>query len=145
MVDPIDDGFAFGGKRRDHQRHRSAQVRCHDRRALELRDAFDGCAFAVEVDARAKPRQLADMHETVFKNRLGDVRGAVRPRHQRHELRLQIGRKFGKRRSRHIDRRQAVAHTVAGDANALIGRRDRHASANQHVERRLQEFRPRIQ
>src|SRR5436190_9674846 len=90
VVNAIDDGFALGGKRRDHQRHRSAQVRRHDRRALELRHAFDGGALAIEMDTRAKPRQLADMHETIFENRLGDVRGAARPRHQRHELCLQI-------------------------------------------------------
>src|SRR5260370_1138483 len=90
VVDAIDDGFALGGQRRDHQRHRGPQVRCHDRRTLELRDAFNGGALAVEMDARTKPRQLADMHETVFENRLGDVRGAARARRQRHQLRLQV-------------------------------------------------------
>src|SRR5579871_5234155 len=36
VVDAIDDGLAFGGKRRQHQTHRSAQIRRHHLRALQL-------------------------------------------------------------------------------------------------------------
>jgi hypothetical protein len=54
----VDDSLAFGGERRDHQRHRGAQIGRHHGRAFERFDAFDGRPFAVEVDARAEPRQL---------------------------------------------------------------------------------------
>jgi hypothetical protein len=43
-------------------------------------------------------------------------------RHQRHELRLQIGRESREWRCRHVDRLDAGA--VARDADAVIGRRD---------------------
>src|ERR1019366_780035 len=57
MIDAIDHGLAFGGKPRDHQRHRRAQVGRHDRRAAPFRDAFDGRGFTVEMNPRAEPRQ----------------------------------------------------------------------------------------
>ena len=88
VINAIDNGLALGGQRRDHERDRRAQVGGHDRRAGETLDAFDGRAFAVELDARAEPRQLLDMHEAVLEDRLRDVRGAARARHQRHQLRL---------------------------------------------------------
>ncbi len=78
------------------------------------------------------------MHETVFKNCFGDVRRAFRTRHQRHELRLQIGRKAGERRGRNLDRPDAGA--VARDTNAFVVRRDGRACFGQHVQRRLQQF-----
>ena len=49
----------------------------------------------------------------------------LRARHQRHELRLQIGREARERRGRHVDRREADA--VARDADAVVGRVDRRA------------------
>ncbi len=90
----------------------------------------------------AEPHQLLHVHEAVLENCLGDVRGAVGPRHQRHQLRLQIGGEAGKRRGRDFDGRKPCA--IAGDADAFIGRRDGHAGLRQHVERRLQQFRPRV-
>ena len=83
---------------------------------LSAVDALDGRAFAVELDVRAEPRQLLHVHEAVLEDRLGDVRRALRPRHQRHELRLQVGREAGERRGRDLDRRDARA--VARDPHA---------------------------
>ncbi len=76
---------------------------------LSALDAFDGGALAIELDARAEPRQFLHMHEAVLEHRLDDVRGAARARHQRHELGLQVGREFRKRRGRHFDRLQGRA------------------------------------
>jgi hypothetical protein len=62
-------------------------------------------------------------------------------RHQRHELRLQIGREAGERRGRNLDR--IDAGTVTRDANALIVRCNGCSRLDQHIERRLQQFGPR--
>src|SRR5690349_23100028 len=35
VIDAVDDGFAFGRERGDHQRHRGAQIGRHHRRALD--------------------------------------------------------------------------------------------------------------
>ena len=82
------------------------------------------------------------MHEAVLENGLGDARGAAGARHQRHQLRLQVGGKAGERRGRHRDGREARA--VARDADALVGRRDDGAGLRQHVERGLQQFGARV-
>src|SRR5205085_6949931 len=68
VVDAIDDGYALGRERRDHERHRSPQIGCHHRRTFERRYALDGGALTVEMDARAEPREFADMHEAVFED-----------------------------------------------------------------------------
>ena len=141
MVDAVDHGLAFGGKAGDHQRHRGAQVGRHHRRAAQPGDAFDGGGFAVETYPRAEPRQFLHMHEAVFEDRLGDMRGAPGAGHQRHQLRLQIGGKARERRGRHRHRPDAGA--IAGDADALVVDGDDGAGLGQHVERRLQQFRAR--
>ena len=91
---------------------------------------------------RAEPHQLLHMHETVLEDGLGDVRSSFCPRHQRHQLGLQIGRKAREWRGRHLDRGEARA--VALDAHAGIGRGDLDTRAHEHVERRLQQFAARI-
>src|ERR1700722_6309540 len=78
MIDAVDHGLAFRGKPCDHQRHRCPQVGRHDRRAAQLGNALDGGGLAVETNPRAEPRQFLHMHEAIFENRLGDVRGARR-------------------------------------------------------------------
>ena len=66
----------------------------------------------------------------------------LRARHQRHQLRLQIGGEGGERRGGHFDRPEVAA--VAGDANALIGRRHCRAGLRQHIKRGLQQFWARV-
>src|SRR6476646_12050397 len=54
MIDPVDHGLALGRQGSDNQRHRSAQVRRHHRRAFESVDALDRSGLTVELDAGAK-------------------------------------------------------------------------------------------
>src|SRR4051812_36882371 len=116
VIDAIDHGLALGRKRGDHERHRRAQIGRHYRRALELFDAFDGRRFASEVNTSAEPRQLLHVHETVFKDGLGDVRRALGAGHQGHKLSLQVGRKTGERRG--CDLNRCDAGTVSHDTDA---------------------------
>ncbi len=58
--------------------------------------------------------------------------------HQRHELRLEIGRKARKRLGRDIDRTQARA--VSRDPNAFVGHCHRRPGAAQRFERDGQQF-----
>ena len=81
---------------------------------LSVLDALDGRGLAVELDAGAEPRQLLHVHEAVLEDRLGDARGALGAGHQRHELRLQVGREARERRGRDVDR---------GDARRRCARR----------------------
>src|SRR6202521_2297601 len=73
MVDAVDDGLALRRKPGDHQRDRGAQIGRHDRSSLEPLDALDGRRLAVELDARAEPNQLLNMHESVLENGRGDA------------------------------------------------------------------------
>src|SRR5581483_3326331 len=66
MIDAVHHRLAFGGERGDDQRHRGAQIRRHHRRALQLLDALDGGGLAIEMNARAEPRQLLHVHEAVL-------------------------------------------------------------------------------
>ena len=52
---------------------------------------------AVQVDVGAEAGQLLHVHEAVLEDRLADHAGALGARHQRHELRLQVGREAGER------------------------------------------------
>ncbi len=87
-----------------------------------------------------KSGQFLDMHEAVLENRLGDARGAFGAGHQRHELRLKVGRESGEGRGGDIDRLDAVA--VARNAQALRRGFDLRARFGQDVERRLEMFGP---
>src|SRR5215471_18667346 len=76
MVDAVDHGLALGGERRDHERHRGAQVGRHHGRAAQPGDAIDGRGLAVEMDLCAESHQLLHVHEAVLEDCLGDARGA---------------------------------------------------------------------
>ena len=137
MIDAVDRGLAFRRQAGDDQRDGGAQIRRHDRRALQLADALDDCRLARQRDVCAEPGKLLHMHEAVLEDGLGDARLAFGHRHQAHELGLQIGREAGERLGGHVHRRDARA--VAPDADAGIGRRDLGAGPAHHVERGLQE------
>ena len=62
---------------------------------------------AVHVDVGAHAAQLRHVHEAVLEDRLGDHRGAAGRGHQRHHLRLQVGREAGIRLGHHVDARAA--------------------------------------
>ena len=106
VIDAIDRRLALGASAGDHQRDRGAQIRRHHRRAAQPVDAVDDRRIALELDMGAEARQLLHVHEAILENGLGDARRAPRARHQRHELRLQIGRETRERRGRDIDRRR---------------------------------------
>ena len=89
----------------------------------------------------AETGQFLHMHEAVLENRLGDARGAFGAGHQRHELRLKVGREAGEGRGGDIDRLDAVA--VARNAQALRRGFDLRARFGQDVERGLEMFGPR--
>ncbi len=59
-------------------------------------------------------------------------------RHQRHELRLQVGREAGERLR--LERHRLDARAVARNADAAVGRLNLDAGLGQRVERRLQEL-----
>src|SRR3954453_4649766 len=65
MIDAVDHGLAFGGKPRDDQGYRGAQVGRHHGRAPQHGGAVDGRGFAVERDFCTEPRQLLHVHEAV--------------------------------------------------------------------------------
>ena len=51
----------------------------------------------------AEAGELLHVHEAVLEDRLADARGALGPRHQGHELRLQVGREARERVGRDVD------------------------------------------
>lgn len=87
---------------------------------------------------RAPNRASSCMHEAVLEDRLGNVR-ALRARHQRHQLRLKVGREARKRRGRHGDGAEA-APLRDTRMPSLFGVT---VTPCQHVERRLRQFRAR--
>src|SRR5690349_6353188 len=77
MIDTVDHGFALGGKPRDNKRYRGPQVGRHHGRAAQSGSTVDGRGLAVEGYTRTEPRKFLHMHETILKNRLGDLRGTA--------------------------------------------------------------------
>src|SRR4029079_17312113 len=69
VIDAVDHGLALGCKSGNHKRHGRTKVGRHHRRALEAVDALDRRGLAVELNARAQPRELLHMHEAVFEDR----------------------------------------------------------------------------
>ena len=96
--------------------------------------------LAVEMDVGAEPRQLLHVHEAVLEDRLADFRRALGARHQRHELRLQVGREAGERLGRDVDRTQARRRS---GVTRMPGIRLAHLRAGRgdRVERALQQAR----
>ena len=95
-------------------------------------------AVAIEPDLCAEAGKLLDVHEPVFEDGFANARGAVRPGHEGHELRLQVGGKARKRVGRHIDGLNSVA--VAADPDAAGRAGDLGAGLLQNVEGELQQF-----
>src|SRR5579871_3290054 len=65
VVDAIDDGLAFGGKRRQHQAHRGTQIGCHHLCTLQLGTAAHHGGRALQRDVGAETRQFRHVHETI--------------------------------------------------------------------------------
>ena len=105
---------------------------------LQALDAADHGRVAVELDMRAEAGELLHVHETVLEDGLLDARDAFRARHQRHELRLQVGREPRERRRRDVDRADAGA--IALHAHASIVAAYRRASLGERVEGLLQQI-----
>ena len=141
MVDPVDHGLPLRRQGGDDEAGGGAQVRRHDRGALERVDARDDGHIIVEADAGAKAGQLLHMHEAVLENGLANARFAPRPGHQRHELGLQIRGKAREGLGCGVHRRDAAP--VAPHADTLAGGGDGGARPGHHVQRRLQKLGPR--
>ena len=106
---------------------------------LRPRDAIHIGAVAIEPDLCTEAGKLLDVHEPVFEDGFADARGAVRPGHEGHELRLQVGGKPRKRVGRNIDGLDAIAVATDPDAAGRAG--DLGAGFLQNVEGELQQFR----
>src|SRR5579883_1696582 len=70
MIDPVDHRLTLRRERRDHERHRSAQIGCHHRRPLQRLHPFDHGRITLKPDPCAEAGELLDMHEAVLENRL---------------------------------------------------------------------------
>ena len=93
MVDARNIGLALGREAREHEARARTQVARHHRRAVQWRATGNNASGALSVDLRAHARQLGNMHKSLGVNLLGDHRVSLRKAEQRHELRLQVGRK----------------------------------------------------
>ncbi len=98
-------------------------------------DAFDDRGAALDLDVGAEALQLLHVHHPVLEDRLGDHGRAVGDRHQRHELRLHVGRERRIRRGAQIDRLQCPVPRYA-DRVAVGG--DLRAGLRKLLEHRLE-------
>ena len=108
MVNAVDLGGSLRGEAGNDQRRRSAQIAGHDRCAAQAFAAFDDGVGAFDGDVGPEARQFAHVHETRFKNALGNDTQARRQGHQHHHLRLGVGRKTGVGQGGHVHRFQAA-------------------------------------
>ena len=74
------------------------------------------------------------MHEAVLEHCLGNPRRPVGKAHQRHELRLQVGRESGERVGGDVCRPDAA---ICGDPDAVIILVDGDSAPAQHLEQRI--------
>src|SRR2546422_3547480 len=91
MIDAVNDGLALGDETGDHEARGGAKIGGHHGGALKLRHPFHHRGIALDRDIGAQALELQGVHEAVFENGLGDERGAIRHRGERHELRLHVG------------------------------------------------------
>ena len=135
MVNAIDNRLALSHQTGNHQTGRGAQIRRHDGGAREFFNALHDGDLALDLDFGAQAHHLVDVHETVFKNRLGHHASAVRHRIERHELRLHVGREtriFG-------GAKRLRLHAAAGlNADEALARRDDGAGLAQLFNHRIQ-------
>ncbi|CAG4927213.1 unnamed protein product, partial [Acidocella sp. C78] len=140
VIDAVDDGLALRGEAGEHQRERGAQVGRHHRRAGQRRHAAHDRRRAMHVDARAHAVEFGHVHEAVLEDRLGDHRGALGHRHQRHELRLHVGHETGEGLGHRIGAMQPVA---PADRDPLRLRRHVHAGLAEGCGQRAEIVQPR--
>ena len=92
----------------------------------------------VDIDVGAHTGQFRHMHETIFKDRLGDHGGPLSDRHQDHELRLQVGGETGIGLGHHIDPIEAVRR--GGDQQGVTVVFNRYPGLAQGVGDRLDQL-----
>ena len=139
MIDAVQGRLALGGEAGDGERHRGAQVGRHDVGAAQPRHAAHQGRLVMDGDVGAHAHQLGHMHEAALEDRLGDHRRSLGAGHQRHHLRLQVGREAGIGLGHHIDAVQAVG---ARHAEAAVGLVEHHAGGAQRLRRRLHQVEP---
>lgn len=119
VIDAADRRLTFGHKTGDDQRHGGAKVRRHDRRALQPLDAAHHGLACMDGDVRAQARQFRRVHEAVLEDVLVDDAFALGRRHQRHELRLQVGGEARIDLGRDVDRLQPLRRVATHDQAVL--------------------------
>lgn len=97
MIDPVDHRQSVGHESGEHEAGRGAQVGRHHLGSGEARRSDDDRRPAVDANVGAHALQLSDVHEAPLEDRLGDHRGALGLRHQRHVLGLHVRGEAGVR------------------------------------------------
>jgi hypothetical protein len=92
------------GQTRQHQRGRSPQISCQDRRSGELVNPLDNGAVAVEANISPHAVEFSHVAQAIFENRFSNQTIALADGHQRHKLGLHIGRKAWERPGLNIGR-----------------------------------------
>src|SRR5581483_244965 len=120
VVDARDARRALGGEPGEHEAHARAEIGRHHGRTREPRRPAHERAVALHAHLRAHAGELLDVHEAVLEDRFGEAARPVGPRHERHELRLQVG---GKARVGHggdVDRAERPVALDGKPALALV-------------------------
>src|SRR5207253_3615715 len=107
MIDPVHGCFALRGKPGKHKPDTGTQIGRHHWCSLKPLDARHYGRISFYMDMCAHSSKFRYMHETVLEDRFANARCTVRRRHQRHILRLQIGRKSRIGGGGHVDSSRA--------------------------------------
>ena len=128
VLDLFDLRRPSGRERRNDHRRACTQVDRAHRRALEILDALDDRALALDRDLRAHALELLDIAEAVLPDVLVQDARALREREHRRDLRLHIGREARVRHRLHVAFAQ---RTVPADADRVVVLRDGDAHLHQ--------------
>src|SRR5262245_25985496 len=140
VIDAVDQGLAFSRESGQDQRGRGAKVGGDQLRAGQTGRAVNVYAAAVDSHVRAQAHQFGGVHEAVLEDRLGDHRIAFGLRHERHVLRLHVGRESGVDGRGHVRGLvERARFAVAGDAQLIpAGLFDLNSNLAQLFDHRLQ-------
>ena len=95
VIDAVQDGLSVGHKCGENERGGSAEVRAHDGGGLKRGLAADGSVAALHRDVGPHAVELANVHETIFKDVLGNRGGAFGLGGEGHVLGLHVGGEAG--------------------------------------------------
>src|SRR5579871_2471493 len=103
VIDAIDDGFTVRGEAREHQRSACPEVARDHLGTGESGRPLDDRLPPFDADIGAHARQFLRMHEAILEDRFRDEGDAFGLGHERHELRLKVGREAGMLFRLHVD------------------------------------------